>query len=54
MRSWSAPAVPSLTTVGPPVALHDTASATAVTPTPRHGDGTGEDPARLYVCGITP
>lgn len=47
MRSWSAPEVPSLSVVGPPVSVHDTASGGLVTPVP---DG----PARLYVCGITP
>ncbi|WP_309646877.1 cysteine--1-D-myo-inosityl 2-amino-2-deoxy-alpha-D-glucopyranoside ligase [Nocardioides sp.] len=47
MRAWSAPEIPSLTVTGPAVALHDTATGTAVTTTP---DGV----ARLYVCGITP
>ncbi|MCD4525773.1 cysteine--1-D-myo-inosityl 2-amino-2-deoxy-alpha-D-glucopyranoside ligase [Nocardioides sp. cx-173] len=47
MRAWSAPEVPTLPEVGPPVALHDTATGARVTTTP---DG----PARLYVCGITP
>jgi L-cysteine:1D-myo-inositol 2-amino-2-deoxy-alpha-D-glucopyranoside ligase len=47
MRAWPAPEVPDLPEVGPPVALHDTASGELVTTTP---DG----PARLYVCGITP
>ncbi len=50
MLSWSTPAVPSLPTAGPPVALHDTASGRLVTPTPPEG----QDAARLYVCGITP
>ncbi len=47
MRAWSAPEIPSLPVVGPPVALHDTPSGGTVTTSP---DG----PARLYVCGITP
>ena len=47
MRSWSAPEVPSLPEVGPPVAVHDTATGSLVVPEP-------EGPARLYVCGITP
>ena len=47
MRAWSAPEVPELREVGPPVALFDTASQTKVTTRP---DGA----ARLYVCGITP
>jgi L-cysteine:1D-myo-inositol 2-amino-2-deoxy-alpha-D-glucopyranoside ligase len=47
MRAWSAPEVPTLSEVGPPVVLHDTATGTRVTTTP-------EGPARLYVCGITP
>src|SRR5215217_6643718 len=47
MRAWPAPEVPDLSEVGPPVALHDTASGALVTTTP---DGA----ARLYVCGITP
>ncbi len=47
MRSWSAPEVPSLLEVGPPVAVHDTATGSLVVSAP-----TG--PARLYVCGITP
>ncbi|CAB4695399.1 MAG: cysteine--1-D-myo-inosityl 2-amino-2-deoxy-alpha-D-glucopyranoside ligase [Actinobacteria bacterium] len=47
MRAWSAPEVPVLPVMGPPVALHDTPSGGLVTTTP-----TG--PARLYVCGITP
>jgi L-cysteine:1D-myo-inositol 2-amino-2-deoxy-alpha-D-glucopyranoside ligase len=47
MRAWSTPEVPTLPVVGPPVAVHDTASGGRVTPEP---DG----PARLYVCGITP
>ncbi|HRK45805.1 MAG TPA: class I tRNA ligase family protein, partial [Nocardioides sp.] len=47
MRSWSAPVVPELPVVGPPVALYDTATGATVTTVP---DGA----ARLYVCGITP
>jgi L-cysteine:1D-myo-inositol 2-amino-2-deoxy-alpha-D-glucopyranoside ligase len=47
MRSWSAPEVPSLDVVAPPVRLHDTATGDLLTSAP-------EGPARLYVCGITP
>ena len=47
MRAWSAPEIPSLPVVGPPVALYDTATGSTVTTDP---DGV----ARLYVCGITP
>ncbi len=47
MRSWSAPEVPSLPELGPPVAVHDTATGALVVPAPA-------GPARLYVCGITP
>jgi L-cysteine:1D-myo-inositol 2-amino-2-deoxy-alpha-D-glucopyranoside ligase len=47
MRAWSAPEVPVLPVVGPPVQLHDTATGRLVTSSP---DGA----ARLYVCGITP
>ncbi|WP_134739210.1 cysteine--1-D-myo-inosityl 2-amino-2-deoxy-alpha-D-glucopyranoside ligase [Nocardioides sp. 503] len=47
MRAWSAPEVPTLSEVGPPVVLHDTATGARVTTSP---DGA----ARLYVCGITP
>src|SRR4051794_20033470 len=47
MRAWSAPEVPQLPVVGPPVALFDTASGTKVTTSPN-------GPAGLYVCGITP
>ncbi|MDO9456016.1 cysteine--1-D-myo-inosityl 2-amino-2-deoxy-alpha-D-glucopyranoside ligase [Nocardioides sp.] len=49
MRSWSGPEVPTLPVTGPPVVLHDTASDGPVTVTP-----TGDGPARMYVCGITP
>ena len=38
MRAWSAPEVPSLPVVGPPVAVHDTATDALVTPEP---DGAG-------------
>jgi L-cysteine:1D-myo-inositol 2-amino-2-deoxy-alpha-D-glucopyranoside ligase len=48
MRAWNAPEVPTLSVVGPAVAIHDTASGERTTITP--DDGT----ARLYVCGITP
>src|SRR3954449_1776949 len=47
MHAWSAPEVPKLREVAPPVTLYDTATRTKVTTSP---DG----PARLYVCGITP
>ena len=47
MRAWPSPDISTLPVVGPPVALHDTASGARVTTAP---DG----PARLYVCGITP
>ncbi|WP_193611611.1 cysteine--1-D-myo-inosityl 2-amino-2-deoxy-alpha-D-glucopyranoside ligase [Nocardioides lijunqiniae] len=47
MRAWSAPEVPTLSEVGPPVVLHDTATGARVTTSP-------EGSARLYVCGITP
>jgi L-cysteine:1D-myo-inositol 2-amino-2-deoxy-alpha-D-glucopyranoside ligase len=47
MRSWSAPEVPSLDVVAPPVRLHDTATGDLLTSAP-------EGTARLYVCGITP
>jgi L-cysteine:1D-myo-inositol 2-amino-2-deoxy-alpha-D-glucopyranoside ligase len=47
MRAWPSPEIPTLPVVGPPVAVHDTASGSLVTTRP---DG----PARLYVCGITP
>ncbi len=47
MRAWNAPEVPTLSVVGPPVAIHDTASGERRTITP-------DDVARLYVCGITP
>ncbi|MFZ5850785.1 MAG: cysteine--1-D-myo-inosityl 2-amino-2-deoxy-alpha-D-glucopyranoside ligase, partial [Actinomycetota bacterium] len=47
MPPWTAPAVPRLPGVGPPLRVHDTASGqlrpTAPGPT-----------ARMYVCGITP
>jgi L-cysteine:1D-myo-inositol 2-amino-2-deoxy-alpha-D-glucopyranoside ligase len=47
MRAWNAPEIPTLPVVGPPVAVHDTASGGRVTTVP---DGA----ASLYVCGITP
>ncbi len=47
MRTWAAPAIPTLPVKGPDVSVHDTATGTSVTPAP---DGA----ARLYVCGITP
>lgn len=47
MRAWTSPTLPALSVVGPPVAVHDTATGAAVTTAP-------EGPARLYVCGITP
>src|SRR3954452_22068451 len=47
MRAWTSPEIPTLPVVGPPVAVHDTATGAPVTTAP---DGA----ARLYVCGITP
>ncbi|WP_109505597.1 cysteine--1-D-myo-inosityl 2-amino-2-deoxy-alpha-D-glucopyranoside ligase [Nocardioides speluncae] len=47
MRTWSAPAVPSLSVAGPSVSLFDTTTGEVVETRP---DGA----ARLYVCGITP
>jgi len=47
MRAWTAPEMPTLSVVGPPVAVHDTASGGLVTIRP-------EGAATLYVCGITP
>ena len=49
MRAWNAPDVPVLPVTGPPVVLHDTASKAKVESRPD-----GDEPARLYVCGITP
>jgi len=51
MRSWPAPDIPRLDVVGPPVRVHDTATAQVVTTAPQDP---GVGPARLYVCGITP
>ncbi len=48
MRAWPSPEIPALPVSGPAVTVHDTATGSRVTPTP------AEDPARLYVCGITP
>ena len=48
MHSWSAPDVPTLPGHGPTVHLHDTAAG-ALTPT-----RAADEPATLYVCGITP
>ncbi|OLB76649.1 MAG: cysteine--1-D-myo-inosityl 2-amino-2-deoxy-alpha-D-glucopyranoside ligase [Actinobacteria bacterium 13_2_20CM_2_71_6] len=47
MKSWPAPEVPRLPVGGRPLALFDTARD-GVHPT------APEDPARMYVCGITP
>src|SRR5215207_170709 len=47
MRAWTVPETPTLSEVGPPVGIHDTASGRLVTIAP-------EGPATLYVCGITP
>src|SRR5690625_2438892 len=47
MRSWSAPAVPSVPGTGPGIRLYDTADQ-AVRPV------TPGDTATMYVCGITP
>ncbi|WP_340538446.1 cysteine--1-D-myo-inosityl 2-amino-2-deoxy-alpha-D-glucopyranoside ligase [Nocardioides sp. GXZ039] len=49
MLSWSAPQVPGLAIVAPPVRLHDTATGERIVVEPDEGQ-----PARLYVCGITP
>ncbi|MGH3660406.1 MAG: cysteine--1-D-myo-inosityl 2-amino-2-deoxy-alpha-D-glucopyranoside ligase, partial [Micromonosporaceae bacterium] len=49
MDSWSAPRVPRLPGTGLPPQLHDTASDAARVVTPR-----ASEPARMYVCGITP
>lgn len=51
MRSWSSPQVPGLSVAGPPVALHDTATGRLETTLADLAPG---EPARLYVCGITP
>ncbi|MEX0427093.1 cysteine--1-D-myo-inosityl 2-amino-2-deoxy-alpha-D-glucopyranoside ligase [Nocardioides sp. DS6] len=48
MRSWSAPAFPTLPLKGPEVSLYDHASGEVVT------TDTGDDRRSLYVCGITP
>ncbi len=48
MRAWSAPVVPDLGVVGPPVRVHDSATDGLLDVTPPSGS------ARLYVCGITP
>ena len=47
MRSWPTPEIPTLPAPGPAVSVHDTATGALVTTRP-------DDPARLYVCGITP
>ncbi|MDP9116432.1 MAG: cysteine--1-D-myo-inosityl 2-amino-2-deoxy-alpha-D-glucopyranoside ligase [Actinomycetota bacterium] len=47
MQSWPSPAVPDLPGISAPLRLFDSASATIRETTPG-------DPARLYVCGITP
>ncbi|MDN5744582.1 MAG: cysteine--1-D-myo-inosityl 2-amino-2-deoxy-alpha-D-glucopyranoside ligase [Nocardioidaceae bacterium] len=49
MRAWNAPDVPDLSAAGPPVRLHDTMTREPVSVDPHGGE-----PARLYVCGITP
>src|ERR687888_448387 len=48
MDSWSSPQVPALPGRGESLALFDSARQ-AVTPTVQSGE-----PARMYVCGITP
>jgi len=48
MRAWSAPVVPGLDVVGPPVQVFDSSTGELVEVTPPSGI------ARLYVCGITP
>jgi L-cysteine:1D-myo-inositol 2-amino-2-deoxy-alpha-D-glucopyranoside ligase len=47
MRAWTGTEMPTLSVVGPPVAIHDTATGGRFTTAP---DGV----ATLYVCGITP
>ena len=49
MRSWSSPPVPRLPGRGQPLRVHDTASGGLREAVPAPGE-----PARLYVCGITP
>ncbi|WP_183098353.1 cysteine--1-D-myo-inosityl 2-amino-2-deoxy-alpha-D-glucopyranoside ligase [Nocardioides pelophilus] len=49
MRAWTAPELPSLPVVGPPVAIHDTATGSVVATAPADGAE-----MKLYVCGITP
>ena len=49
MRAWTPPEMPTLTTAGPTVRIHDTATGGLAT-TPLDPDAG----ARLYVCGITP
>jgi L-cysteine:1D-myo-inositol 2-amino-2-deoxy-alpha-D-glucopyranoside ligase len=48
MRAWTAPVVPDLGVVGPPVRVFDSSTRGLVDVTPPSGT------ARLYVCGITP
>jgi len=47
MRSWPAPDLPTLSAIGPDVALHDTSTDAMVSTRP-------QGHARMYVCGITP
>ncbi|UNX56130.1 cysteine--1-D-myo-inosityl 2-amino-2-deoxy-alpha-D-glucopyranoside ligase [Georgenia sp. TF02-10] len=47
MRSWTSPDVPALPGQGPRLRLFDTASGTTL-------PSRTEEPATLYVCGITP
>src|SRR5829696_2112496 len=47
MRAWTSPEMPTPSVVGPPVAIHDSASGDRITMA-RGGAAT------LYVCGITP
>ncbi len=47
MRAWTSPDVPRLPVLEPEVRVFDTSAGTVVPTSP-------QDPARLYVCGITP
>ncbi|MGH3658958.1 MAG: cysteine--1-D-myo-inosityl 2-amino-2-deoxy-alpha-D-glucopyranoside ligase, partial [Micromonosporaceae bacterium] len=49
MDSWLAPVVPRVPGDGVPLRLHDTAAGGPRTVVPEPGQ-----PARMYVCGITP
>ena len=49
MDSWLAPALPRLPGEGVPLRLHDTSTGSAGAVVPEPGE-----PAKMYVCGITP